>query len=83
MDKIKEKGAKESAVELKTMETALKDHPHDTLYINAATSHNTRLAYQSDIADFLKKGGTIPVSSDFSLDKFVEILGRKLNIVVK
>ena len=60
MDKIQEKqkkGAQESGFKLKTTATALKDHPHDTVYINAATSHNTRLAYQSDIANFLKKGG--------------------------
>ena len=33
-----------------------------SIYVQAATSHNTRRAYQADIADFLKKGGALPAT---------------------
>ncbi len=36
----------------------------DTLYIHAATSDNTRQAYQRDIQDFLKKGGALPATPE-------------------
>ena len=32
-------------------------------YIRSATSENTRVAYQSDIADFLKRGGELPATA--------------------
>ena len=35
----------------------------DAYYISAATSDNTRAAYQADIADFLKKGGALPATA--------------------
>lgn len=35
----------------------------DSLYIQASTSDNTRLAYQSDIRDFLQKGGALPATA--------------------
>lgn len=40
----------------------LPDYPISTHYIEAATSDNTRLAYQSDIQDFQKKGGVLPAT---------------------
>ena len=33
-------------------------------YIHAATSDNTRLAYQTDIQHFLKQGGVLPATTD-------------------
>ncbi len=37
-------------------------------YINAATSDNTRAAYQFDIAHFLKKGGVLPATVEGVVD---------------
>ncbi len=36
----------------------------DSQYIHAATSENTRLAYQADIQHFLKSGGVLPASPE-------------------
>ncbi len=36
----------------------------DSLYIHAATSENTRLAYQADVQHFLKSGGVLPASPE-------------------
>jgi integrase len=36
----------------------------ETPYVHAATSDNTRRAYQADEADFLKRGGQLPASPD-------------------
>lgn len=41
----------------------LSDTVIETTYIRAATSDNTRIAYQSDIAHFLKQGGTLPATA--------------------
>ncbi len=40
--------------------------PHD--YIAAATSHNTRRAYQADIRHFMQSGAMLPASSDSVLN---------------
>ena len=37
-------------------------------YIHAATSNNTRIAYQADIRHFIHWGGFLPTSSDVILD---------------
>lgn len=40
-------------------------------YIHAATSENTRAAYQADIQHFLKSGGTLPASPD-DLERYLK-----------
>jgi len=39
----------------------------DSPYIHAATSDNTRIAYQADIQHFLKSGGTLPATPEASI----------------
>jgi len=43
----------------------------DSPYIHAATSDNTRLAYQSDIQHFLQSGGTLPATPE-DLERYLK-----------
>ncbi len=42
--------------------STLVEEDFQSTYIHAATSDNTRAAYQSDIAHFLKAGGPLPTT---------------------
>jgi integrase len=43
----------------------------ESKYINAATSDNTRRAYQGDIEHFLKQGGVLPADAD-SVERYLK-----------
>lgn len=47
-------------------------------YIQAATSHNTRKAYQSDIRQFIASGGLLPCSTE-NLLHYLQEQASKLN----
>lgn len=55
----------EDAIELLSAEKALNALiEEESRYIRAATSDNTRAAYQSDIAHFKKAGGQLPATPE-------------------
>jgi integrase len=47
-------------------------------YIHAATSQNTRIAYQSDIRHFEKSGGKLPATSEMIIH-YLQFFAEKLN----
>ena len=50
----------------------------DNTYINAATSANTRKAYQNDIDHFINQGGTLPATPEI-VEKYLKICAEKYN----
>ena len=58
-------------------ETAL-THREASEYVRAATSNNTRRAYQSDIQQFLKRGGQLP-SSPAQLVTYLRSVAKEYN----
>ncbi len=59
MPKMDKKRLNLSTLDQKTQTPAVIDD-----YVHAATSDNTRLAYQSDINHFLAAGGTLPATPE-------------------
>ena len=59
-------------------ETQLTTLPNHNPYIAAATSQNTRRAYQSDIRHFEKWGGQLPANSEMLL-KYLQTFATTLN----
>ncbi len=60
-----------SLIQASNKTNTLSDEDFQSAYIHAATSDNTRLAYQSDIQHFLKSGGRLPASPE-DLERYLK-----------
>ena len=61
-----------------TLETTLAEQDSQKNYIHAATSNNTRKAYQSDIRHFIKWGGKLPCAAE-EIIRYLHAFAASLN----